>query len=253
MKIWFRRLSALLLAMTILLGIVPQIALIGEAADVTVKIVGFMDGSETNLRAAQLLHAKVEGYEGNTAYLTYKWTNNLGKRVYGWWGRYTDYGTYLYVYNTHNMYYAQGTDGEQEIHNTARGVTPLSNMPGRSHDQTFTGVGYAYAAVYDADRTPSYYNEGSIKVEVYDGDIKIPCQAIEKRQYYDEAWGAGWKAGELLFLAELPALGIKTFTVRAIKEEIQDTALVQANVIDDTVTDEEMAAAVEELNFKEEV
>lgn len=222
----FQRIAALFLIIVMLVSMVPTVSLKTDAAEnVTVKIVGFMDGSETNLRAAQLLHAKVEGYEGNTAQLTYKWTNNLGKRVYSWWGRYTDYGTYLYVYNTHNMYYAQGTDGEQEIHNTARGVTPLSNMPNRSHDQVFSGVGYAYAAVYDADRTPEYYNSGSIKVEVYDGTTKI-----------GEASYTGFKEDKLQSDVDDAVFGLFEGETIGVKDLLGKSAVVHINCVECSVT-----------------
>ncbi len=226
MKGFMKRIPALLLVMAMLLSMAPMTAIQTDAAgEVTVQIVGFMDGSTTNLRAAQLLHAKVEGYEGNTSELTYKWTNNLGKRVYGWWGRYTDYGTYLYVYNTHNMYYAQGTDGEQEIHNTDRSVTPLSNMPNRSHDKTFSGVGYAYAAVYDADRTPEYYNSGSITVEVYDGNTKI-----------GQASYTGFKEDSLQSDVDDAVFGLFEGETISVKDLLGKSAVVHINCVECAVT-----------------
>jgi len=224
MKMLFRKITALLLAAAILTGFVPQLAFESNAAGVTVKIVGFMDGSETNLRAAQLLHAKVEGYEGNPAHLTYKWTNDLGKTSgYWWWAQ--KYGTYLYVYNTHNMYYAQGTDGEQEIHNTAREVTPLNNMPNRSHDQVFSGEGFAYAAVYDADRTPEYYNSGSIKVEVYDGDTKI-----------GEASYSGFLEDNLQSDVEDAVFGLFEGETIDVKDLLGKSAVVHINCVECAVT-----------------
>ena len=58
---------------------------------VDVRIESFMRGYQDNIRASELLVAKVTGYDGNVQELTYEWTNTLG--------------TYLYVYNSHNMYY----------------------------------------------------------------------------------------------------------------------------------------------------
>ncbi len=145
-------------------------------AETTVTITGFISGATSGLRSSELLYAKVEGYEGNTANLTYKWINNLGSVREGWFGIKNYYGTYLYVYNSHNMYTVQGTDGEQEIHNTAMGVDAMEPMAeaGRSHDQTFTGVGYAYAAVYGANLNSRGYDlQGNITVEVYDGKTLI--------------------------------------------------------------------------------
>lgn len=226
----------MLLAMVVVFGLLPQVTLVSNADDVTVKIVGFMDGSETNLRAAQLLHAKVEGYEGNTAQLTYKWTNDLGKTSgYWWWA--TNYGTYLYVFNTHNMYYAQGTDGEQEIHNTARDVTPLSNMSGRSHDKTFTGVGFAYAAVYDADRTPEYYNSGSIKVEVYDGNTKI-----------GEASYSGFKEDHLQSDVEDAVFGLFEGETIGVKDLLGKSAVVHINCVECAVTKADIISGGDVVN-----
>ena len=220
-----RRVISLLMVLSILFGIAPLASVKSEAAGVTVKIVSFMDESETNLRAAQLLYAKVEGYEGNTSQLTYKWTNNLGKRVYGWWGRYTDYGTYLYVFNTHNMYYVQGTVGEQEIYNSERGVTPLSNMAGRTQDKTFTGVGYAYAAVYDADRTPAYYDSGNITVEVFDGDTKIA-----------EASYGGFSEDSLQSDVEDAVFGLFEGETIGVKDLLGKSAVVHINCVECAVT-----------------
>lgn len=230
MKGVMKRVSAVLLLLALIVSMCPVTALKTKAAgEVSVKIVGFMNDSETDLRAAQLLYAKVEGYEGNTAQLTYKWINNLGKRVYSWWGRYTDYGTYLYVFNTHNMYYVQGTDGEQEIHNTSRGVTPLSNMSGRSHDQTFTGVGFAYAAVYDADRTPDYYNSGNITVEVYDGNTKI-----------GEASYSGFKEDHLQSDVEDAVFGLFEGETIGVKDLLGKSAVVHINCVECSVTKAEL-------------
>lgn len=72
----------------------------------TVEIVSLFRGAQTDLRSSELLEAKVTGYTGNVRELTYKWTNTLG--------------TYLYVYNSHNMYNINNTDGEVEIHNTEK-------------------------------------------------------------------------------------------------------------------------------------
>jgi len=129
------------------------------AADaVTVDIVSFTRGPQTDLRSSELLEARVEGYDGNVRELTYKWTSSLG--------------TYLYVYNSHNMYGINNTDGEIEIHNTSKNVNGLSNMPGRTYNKTFTGVGYAWASVYGADVSIDSL-VGTITVEVYSPDGKL--------------------------------------------------------------------------------
>ena len=59
--------------------------------------------------------------------------------------------------------------------------------------------------------------------EVCDGEKKLPCQVIAQRWYRD----GSCNAGELLFLAELPALGIKTFTVRPLRELSKQRSVVR--------------------------
>ena len=122
------------------------------AADtVSVEIVSFTRGEQEDLRSSELLEARVTGYDGNVQELTYKWTNTLG--------------TYLYVYNSHNMYGINNTDGEIEIYNSS--VSSSANMSGRSYKDTFSGVGFAWAAVYGASISSSSL-VGTVTVEVYD-------------------------------------------------------------------------------------
>lgn len=123
------------------------------AADVTVDIVSFTRGAQDDLRSSELLEAKVKGYDGNVRELTYKWTNTLG--------------TYLYVYNSHNMYGINNTDGEIEIYN--KDVSSSANMSGRSYKDSFKGVGYAWASIYGANLSASDL-VGSVTVAVYDAD-----------------------------------------------------------------------------------
>lgn len=166
---FFKQLICICSILVLLLGLCPAPTM---AEGVSVEIVGFMSGNTTGLRSSELLQARVTGYSGNTADLTYKWTNALGSVTQSWfWNNY--YGTYLYVFNDHNMYTVQGTVGEQEIYNTAHNVTASDNMAGRTQDKTFTGTGYAYAAVYGADLNARDYTTGSISVEVYDGDTLL--------------------------------------------------------------------------------
>ena len=167
-----RRIFSIILTLALCLPMLPRLSRpVSAAEQVSVQIVSFMRQTDDSLRVSELLQARVDGYEGNTAHLTYKWTNNLGKDG-GWfgWGR---AGTYLYVFNTHNMYTVQGTDGEQEIYNSDRGVSASSNMSGRTSNKTFSGTGFAYAAVYGANTDTDDYQNGSISVEVYEGDTLI--------------------------------------------------------------------------------
>ena len=127
----------------------------------TVEIVSFMRGAQADLRSSELLEARVTGYDGNVRELTYKWENTLG--------------TYLYVYNSHNMSYINGTNGEIEIYNN--NLPQLSNMTGRSYKDSFTGKGFCWASIYGSNTGGNYttikdekaYN-GTIKVTVYDKD-----------------------------------------------------------------------------------
>lgn len=171
-RTFLRKVLSVLLVLALCLPMLPRLSgPVSAAEQVRVQIVSFMRQTGDSLRVSELLQARVDGYEGNTAHLTYKWTNNLGKDG-GWfgWGR---AGTYLYVFNTHNMYTVQGTAGEQEIYNSDRGVSASSNMSGRTSNKTFSGTGFAYAAVYGANTDTDDYQNGSISVEVYDGNTLI--------------------------------------------------------------------------------
>lgn len=137
---------------------------IAPKATPTVEIVSFMRGAQKDLRSSELLEARVTGYDGNVRDLTYVWTNTLG--------------TYLYVYNSHNMYYIDGTDGEVEIYNSK--VPASTNMAGRTYKDSFEGQGYCWAAIYGSNTSGAQtsiadnnaYN-GTISVKVYDGETLI--------------------------------------------------------------------------------
>lgn len=168
----WKKIMACFLVVVMMVTMFPST--IAEGADqVTVNIESFIRGVDTGLRSSELLVAKVEGYDGHASELTYKWTNDLGTSEKTWfWTTY--YGTYLYVYDSHNMYTVQGTASEQEIYNSDRNVNMSDNMTSEnSHDKTFAGVGYMYAAVYGADLNTKDYTTGSITVEVYDGDTLL--------------------------------------------------------------------------------
>ncbi len=161
----FRKGLSMLLVLITLFSIMP-LSVTTDAADAVpkVEIVSFMRGTQTDLRASELLEARVTGYDGNVQELTYEWTNTLG--------------TYLYCYNSHNMYYINGTDGEIEIYNSK--VPSSNNMVGRSYKDSFSGVGYCWAAVYgsftngtgDNISAGSAFN-GTISVTVKDKDGNV--------------------------------------------------------------------------------
>ena len=167
MNATFKKIVSVLLTVIMLCGIAP-VALLAQAASSTptVQIVSFMRGAQDNLRSSELLEARVSGYDGNVQELTYKWTNTLG--------------TYLYIYNSHNMYSINNTDGEVEIYNEY--VKSSENMAGRSYLDTFTGKGYAWAAVYGASISGSSL-EGNVTVEVYDKNGNFLCSDSHTGEY----------------------------------------------------------------------
>ncbi len=161
----FRKGLSMLLVLITLFSIMP-LSVTTDAADAVpkVEIVSFMRGAQTDLRASELLEARVTGYDGNVQELTYEWTNTLG--------------TYLYCYNSHNMYYINGTDGEIEIYNSK--VPSSNNMVGRSYKDSFSGVGYCWAAVYGSFTNGTGNNisaasafNGTISVTVKDKDGNV--------------------------------------------------------------------------------
>ena len=137
-----------------------SVAFGADSNNISVEIISFMRGSQTNLRSSELLEAHVEGYGGNVRELTYKWKSTLG--------------TYVYAYNSHNMYNINNTDGEIEIHNTDKSLKGLSNMVGRTYNKSFTGKGYAWASVYGASIGNSSL-QGTLTVEVYDENGNLLC------------------------------------------------------------------------------
>ena len=152
-----KKVLSILLTIIMLFTMVPTSVF--AANTTTVKLVSFMRGDVNDLRSSELLEVQVEGYDGNLRELSYKWTSSLG--------------TYLYVYNSHNMYGINNTDGEIEIHNTDKNITRLSNVPAeRGFNKTFTGVGFAWAAVYGAYSSSTTALKGTVTVEVFDKNGK---------------------------------------------------------------------------------
>ena len=153
-----KKVLSILLAVIMLFTMIPMSIFAADGVTVTVTIESFMRGAVTDLRSSELLEVKVEGYDGNPRELTYKWTSSLG--------------TYLYVYNSHNMYGINNTDGEREIYNSAKKInkknmTGSTSMAGRTYDKTFKEVGFAWASVYGADIETGQLN-GTVTVEVFD-------------------------------------------------------------------------------------
>ena len=151
-----KKVLSILLAAVMLFTMVP--ASVFAADGITVKLVSFMRGDVSDLRSSELLEVQVEGYDGNPRELTYKWTSSLG--------------TYLYIYNSHNMYGINNTYGEYEIYNTDKKVKRNSNVDeDRSGDKTLTKEGFMWASVYGAytyNGGSSNALKGTVKVEVFD-------------------------------------------------------------------------------------
>jgi len=171
-KHFTRRILSLMLAVIVCISALPIASTsaadvsVADTAAPSVEIVSFMRGAQTDLRSSELLEARVTGYEGNVRELTYEWTNTLG--------------TYLYVYNSHNMYYIDGTAGEVEIYNSKIDASNNMTNSGRAYKDKFTGEGYCWASVYGSNTSgtgttiqdTSAYN-GTISVTVRDKDGNI--------------------------------------------------------------------------------
>ena len=154
-----KKVLSIILVAIMLFTMVPASVFAAEAP--SVKLVSFMRGDVTDLRSSELLEVQVEGYEGNPRELTYKWTSSLG--------------TYLYIYNSHNMYGINNTYGEYEIYNSRKDISRSKNVDAdRAGDQTLTKEGFMWAAVYGAysSRNASTALKGEVKVEVFDKNGK---------------------------------------------------------------------------------
>ena len=152
-----KKLLSFSLVIIMLFTMVP--ASVFAAETTKVNLVSFMRGDVTDLRSSELLEVQVEGYDGNPRELTYKWTSSLG--------------TYLYIYNSHNMYGINNTYGEMEIYNTDKKISRNSNVEAdRSGDKTLSKVGFMWASVYGAyeysNVSASTALKGTVKVEVFD-------------------------------------------------------------------------------------
>ena len=152
-----KKIISILLTIIMLFTMVPVSVFAVETTKV--NLVSFMRGDVNDLRSSELLEVQVEGYNGNPRELTYKWTSSLG--------------TYLYIYNSHNMYGINNTYGEYEIYNSDKKISRNSNVEvDRAGDKTLTKEGFMWASVYGAYE---YSNisakdalKGTVTVEVFD-------------------------------------------------------------------------------------
>lgn len=156
-----KKVISILLTIIMLFTMVP--ATVFAADETSVKLVSFMRGDVNDLRSSELLEVQVEGYDGNPRELTYKWTSSLG--------------TYLYIYNSHNMYDINNSYGEMEIYNTDKNIGRNSNVEeDRAGNKTLSKVGFMWASVYGAYAYSSISAEtalkGTVTVEVFDKNGK---------------------------------------------------------------------------------
>lgn len=133
---WSIRLLMLMVIATAFAVFAPQKASQANSRrGVSVYIASFRRGVVNDLRDSELLVAQVNGYAGDPSELIYRWTNRM-------------INTYLYVYNSHNMSGIDYTPGEKEI----------------NVRQSFSGQGFAYAAIYDPGDRNAF---GGIFLEVF--------------------------------------------------------------------------------------
>ena len=164
-----KKIIALVLSLLMLFTSVP-VAFAADSSDVKVEIISFMRGAQADLRSSELLEARVTGYDGNVRELTYKWSTTLG--------------TYLYVYNSHNMYHIRNTPGEVEIYNSKK-LLPTPDMVGRYYANEFEGKGFAWAAVHSNSAYDKSQLVGLVSVEVYDKDNNLLCSDIHEGKLVD--------------------------------------------------------------------
>ena len=150
----FKKLTCLTLTLCMIFTLVQSLCITAQAADTSVQIISFVRRTDENLRSSELLVAEVSGYDGNISDLTFTWDNTLG--------------TYLYVYNSSNMYNIKDTAGEVEI----GGSTYIFGM-NLGGGESYSGKGYAWASVYGANLVGSSLNNGKITVTVTDKDGNV--------------------------------------------------------------------------------
>ena len=152
-----------LLVLAMLLTSISGICITAHAEETSVEIVSFVRGKVGDLRSSELLEAKVTGYDGKISDLTFTWDNQVR--------------TYLYVYNSSNMYNIKDTAGEVEIDGSTYFLGILLDK-----GDYYSGKGYAWASVYGAQLGYSSLN-GTVTVTVTDKDGNI----IGKDSYTDFA------------------------------------------------------------------
>lgn len=213
-----------------------SVAAAADTSNVSVEIISFMRGTQTDLRSSELLEAHVEGYDGNVRELTYKWKSTLG--------------TYLYVYNSHNMYNINNTDGEIEIHNTSKNLSGLPNMVGRTYDKEFSGKGFAWASVYGANIGNTSL-QGTVTVEVYDVNGNLLCS--------DSHTGTGYGNNRKGFVAynldkdmDNVVIGLFEGDKRNVKDLLGESAVVHITCTASTVENGRITSGADHIKLTKE-
>ncbi|MBQ8503500.1 MAG: InlB B-repeat-containing protein [Clostridia bacterium] len=236
-----KKVLAFLLALMCLLTSIPFSVGAEEVnnSGVDVEIVSFMRGAQEDLRASELLEARVTGYSDNVQNLTYKWTNGLG--------------TYLYVYNSHNMYYINNTDGEIEIYNS--NIPASNNMAGRTYNTSYKEKGFCWAAVYGSftsgtggsiDSDKAFV--GTITVEVYDGETLLARDThTGKRELVRSGWrwyyqNTGIVASSLSTDMDDVTIGMFEGDTRNVKDLLGESAILHITCVESTVQNGEVVS-----------
>ena len=220
---------SLILTVCMLVSLFAVNGIIPVSAATSVKIVSFVRGEQADLRSSELLVAQVDGYSGNPLELTYEWTSTLG--------------TYLYVYNSHNMYSINNTSGEVEIYNSDKKITASENMAGLSYDKKFSGKGFAYAAVYGANLDSSSSLVGTVTVTVKDANGNVigtdSHTGTYERVRVDKKWVnkySGFVAADLQSDLRNVAFGIFEGNTRNVKDLMGESAIVHITCEECTVS-----------------
>lgn len=232
----FKKIISLILSVLMIFS-TASVAFAAETSKVTVEIISFMRGEQSDLRSSELLEAHVEGYDGNVRELTYKWKSTLG--------------TYLYVYNSHNMYNINNTDGEIEIHNTDKNMAGLSNMVGRTYNKEFAGVGYAWASVYGASIKGSTSLVGTVTVEVYDRNGILLCSDSHEGKYSNRK-NTGFVTYNLDADMDNVVLGLFEGDKRNVKDLLGESAVVHITCVESTVSKGTIIAGAEHVKLTKE-
>ena len=226
-----KKIISLILSLLMIFSTV-SVAFAAES-EVTVNIISFMRGEQANLRSSELLEARVEGYDGNVRELTYKWYNSLG--------------TYLYVYNSHNMYNINNTDGEIEIYNKDKGMSTLGNMEGRNYANSFAGVGYAWASVYGAGISGTSL-AGTVTVEVYDKEGKLLCSDKHEGKYSNKK-NTGFVTHNLANDMDNVVIGLFEGDKRNVKDLLGESAILHITCTASTVADGKVRSGGEHIKL----